>query len=429
MRVLLLVALAACRFGFTERTGTVDGQSDTTVTGDTPTDGSTTVACGTTSLLADDFAGTTASPQWYSYANAGGSVAQSGGDLVVTLQASQPVGYSGYDSSWTYDLRNSRVFVEVPQTTSVATHAQTDIQILGDNNEAFTILEEAGSLEAQKFVGAAQTMLGSTTYSPSQHRWWQIREAAGTLYFETSPDGVTYTQFATAPTPSWAFAVDVTLEAGAYQTETNPGSARFGQINGGTPSGTWCKASTQRDNFNSGTIGRDWASSYATNGCTYAEAGGNLTFTLASNKTQDCGLVTGAGYDLTGDAVFTALTTTPIANANIFTFLRASNLAGDNVEIALVGSTIVSAQNVGGTFTQLSTTTYSPTAHQYWQLAESNGTLSWQVSPDGATWTNLHSQAAPFSLVGVNLSIGTGTTANVTNPGSAVFSTFDQLPP
>lgn len=408
----------------------MDGRGDTPgdTLGDTPGDGSSSAACGTTSLLADDFTAATASPQWYTYANAGGTVAQTGGDLVVTLQATQPSGYSGYDSSWKYDLRNSRVFIEVPQTTSVATHAQTDFQVIG-GNDAFTIVEEFGTLTAEKFVGAAQTTLGATPYSPTQHRWWQIRESAGTLYFEASADGVTFTQFATAPTPSWAPAVDVVLEAGAYQTETNPGSARFAQINGGTPSGTWCKASTQRDNFNSGTIGGDWGNSFATNGCTYGEASGSVTFMLASNKTQDCGLVTGTGYDLTGDAVFTALTNAPIANTNIFTFLRASNLAGDNVEVALVGSTIVSAQNVGGTFSQLSTTAYSPVAHQYWQLAESNGMLSWQVSPDGATWTNLHSQAPPFSLVGVNLSIGTGTTANVTNPGNAVFSTFDQLPP
>lgn len=367
-------------------------------------------------------------PQWDLYANAGGAVAQAGGDLVVTLQATQPLGYSGYDSRWKYDIRGSRVFVEVPQTTSVATHAQTDIQILGPNEE-FAIIEEAGTLSVEKFVGAAQTTLGATSYVAAQHRWWQIRESAGTLYFEASPDGLTYTQLATAPTPSWASIVDVALEAGAYQTETNPGTARFAQINGGTASGTWCKASTQRDNFNSGTIGRDWANSFMTNGCTYAESGGGVSFTLAANKTQDCGLVSASGFDLTSDAVFTALTTAPTANANIFTFLRASNLAGDNVEVALIGSTIVSAQNVGGTFTQLSTAAYDPVAHQYWQLAESSGTLRWQVSPDGSTWTNLHAQAPPFSLVGVNLSIGTGTTANVASPGSAGFSTFDQLPP
>lgn len=52
----------------------------------------------------------------------------------------------------------------------------------------------------------------SVTYDPVQHAWFRLRESAGTLYWETSPDGTTWTNQRTtnAATPSW-----VTANAGS----------------------------------------------------------------------------------------------------------------------------------------------------------------------------------------------------------------------
>ncbi len=41
------------------------------------------------------------------------------------------------------------------------------------------------------------------TYSATDHRWWKIRESGGTVYFETSPDGLTWTTQRSISTPAW----------------------------------------------------------------------------------------------------------------------------------------------------------------------------------------------------------------------------------
>ena len=87
------------------------------------------------------------------------------------------------------------------------------------------------------------------------------------------------------------------------------------------------------------------------------------------------------------------------------------------------------AQDVGTTYSMLQSAAYDPVAHKFWQLAGSGGTFSCQTSPDGTTWTNLYTGAAPIALTAVNLAIGTGTNAAVANPGHARFSTVNQLPP
>ena len=420
----MLVVIAACgRVGFEARTG--DGGQDVS------NDAAAAIACGKTSLLADNFDGATASPQWFEYVSGGITTVQASGALVITLPATTPAtsNYGGYDSTWSYDLRGSRMYVEVLETTSAATHAETDIQVIGHSGHSLEMGVEAGQLYAATYDGAILTTITSVPYDGAQQLWWQLREDSGTVYYEYSADGVTFTQLATTPTPSWIDVAAVVLEAGSYQTETNAGKARFDNLNGGTPSGAWCRASSLRDDFSSGVIGDEWAGSYQTGGCTYSETGGVFDISLASTGTAGAALVSASGYDLTGDAVFAALSTPPAADSNVFTYLRASTSAGDNVEVTLIGSSLVAAENVGTTFSMLASVPYDPVAHRFWQLAESGGMLAWQTSPDGVAWTTQFSSAPPISLVGVNLSIGAGTTDVVASPGHAIFSTFDQLPP
>jgi hypothetical protein len=424
--------LSACRLGFTERTGGDAGDAPGD-TGSIPDgDAGVAAACGTTLVLADSFTGSTPNPQWFPYANGATAIAQSGGQFVITLPATSGSAgaYAGYDSARRYDLRGSRVYVEVPQVVSTATHAQTNLQIDTPNGDGLEITEEAGTLYAHVNVGASTSTINSMTYSPTAHLWWQIREAQGTVYFETSSDGMSFAQFATTPTPAYAQYVDIAIEAGTYQVETSPGGSKFANLNGGTPSASWCKASTLQDDFSSGTLGPQWAASFAMGGCSYAESGGDVTVTLVSGGTEECAVVSAAGYDLTGSEIFTSLDAMPAANGQIYTDLRAATANGDNVEMTVVGNMLTAAQNIGASYNALSATPYSPTSHKFWRLRESGGTLYWEAGPDGISWpTRMHSGPSPISLVGVDISIGAGTNASVASPGMASFGTFGQLPP
>lgn len=51
------------------------------------------------------------------------------------------------------------------------------------------------SLNARRTVNSVNTAGPSLTYDPVAHAWLRIRESAGTAYFDTSPDGTTWTNF------------------------------------------------------------------------------------------------------------------------------------------------------------------------------------------------------------------------------------------
>lgn len=117
-------------------------------------------------------------------------------------------GYAGLKSSSSYTLTGSGVTIRLhaPAAGGAASAAASCL-----------ILSSTGGTDAGFIVDAAQTAVGLylregyadggavfLTYSPSAHAWLRFREAAGTLYWDTSPDGITWTNQRTATTPAWA---------------------------------------------------------------------------------------------------------------------------------------------------------------------------------------------------------------------------------
>jgi len=69
-----------------------------------------------------------------------------------------------------------------------------------------------------------------TPYDPVEHAWVRIREASGTVYWDTSPDGATWTNRRTLATPSW---VTTNLCSAGFDTNRANGShyAEFDNLN------------------------------------------------------------------------------------------------------------------------------------------------------------------------------------------------------
>lgn len=87
-----------------------------------------------------------------------------------------------------------------------------------------------------------------------------------------------------------------------------------------------------------------------------------------------------------------------------------------------------SASNVE---TSLLDVPYDPVAHRYWRLAEYNGTISYQVSPDAAAWTTLTSVSSAATAVTVTSTaavVGAGYSGTEPNPGLVIFDNFNILP-
>jgi hypothetical protein len=71
----------------------------------------------------------------------------------------------------------------------------------------------------------------SLTYSPAEHRWLRFREGSGTLYLETSADGLAWTSRLSTTTPWWITWVRIYLGAGTWDTTSDPGRGEFDNVN------------------------------------------------------------------------------------------------------------------------------------------------------------------------------------------------------
>ena len=86
---------------------------------------------------------------------------------------------------------------------------------------------------AYKMVAGAVTSLGSITLNTTTHRWWRFRESGGTTYWDTSPDGVSWTQRFFLANPFALTAVSVYLRTGNWAAASGANYAVFDNFNGG----------------------------------------------------------------------------------------------------------------------------------------------------------------------------------------------------
>ncbi|WP_060905335.1 hypothetical protein [Streptomyces scabiei] len=117
-------------------------------------------------------------------------------------------GYAGLKSGSIYTLTGSGITIRLhPPTPNGATSTAASC----------LVLTSTGGTDAGFIVDSAQTAVGLylregyadggavfLTYSPTDHAWLRFREDAGTLYWDTSPDGIDWTNRRTATTPAWA---------------------------------------------------------------------------------------------------------------------------------------------------------------------------------------------------------------------------------
>jgi hypothetical protein len=184
------------------------------------------------SSIVDNFGGTTMSTQWArSYANGPETVVQGGGQLLFTL-APNAVAYAGYGSSAAYRLTGSAMLVQVPVVPSLAYGPQVLVNLAAPGQNALQMLEENGKLTARLNLAGTTTDIGSVVYDPTQHAWWRIRESGGTVFWDTAPDGKSWTTLAMDAALSFSIdVIDVNLAGGTWLTVATPGKVAYSSLN------------------------------------------------------------------------------------------------------------------------------------------------------------------------------------------------------
>ena len=164
------------------------------------------------------------------------------GDYVETGQTLQITSttassYKGGEVIGTGSLIASYVVLEVEHVLTGLTDAGTFLQLYLNATNTLTFFVYGTTLTAEKQVASSFTTVATVAYNATNHRWWRIREASGTIYFDTSADGITWNNF-TSTTVTFAL-IDLvaSLFIGTDSANGGTDTAVFDNFNVLPPSG------------------------------------------------------------------------------------------------------------------------------------------------------------------------------------------------
>lgn len=171
--------------------------------------------------------------RWSTWNDSSTEAAVVGGIASLKLQPNVN-GYAGFSTTKSWDTRDCAVSVEVLKTPDV-TLPSTEIYFsLGDSSMQNAVIFTAfgGVLYVERRVGGTKAEQNEITYSAAMQRFWRIREAGGTTYFETAPDGKTWSAHLQAPTNPQASAYFVEIGSGSWDTPPSTTSiSQFDNVN------------------------------------------------------------------------------------------------------------------------------------------------------------------------------------------------------
>ena len=175
-------------------------------------------------LLQDQFDDSAVGPLWpQSY----GDPVEAGGRGRVPCAT----GYAALRSASSYTLAWSQVSARViPPAAGGATTAACSLLVLtsvGGTDAGFVIDAAQSAMGLYQRVGYAEAGAVFLSYDAAAHAWLRLREDAGSLFWETSPDGRTWTVRRTAPTPPWAGDANLSL---LFEAHRDTGTADFAEI-------------------------------------------------------------------------------------------------------------------------------------------------------------------------------------------------------
>ena len=91
------------------------------------------------------------------------------------------------------------------------------------------------------FFDAGATTL---TYDSTAHRWWRLRVTSGTMFWETSPDGDTWTTRRSATAPAWVTNTDLSTSLASHRNDGTNNFAEYDNYNIATVAGVGAVGTT-----------------------------------------------------------------------------------------------------------------------------------------------------------------------------------------
>ncbi len=245
------------------------------------------------SSLVDNFNDDVIAPDW---GNSYGGVSESGGLAHVPCTT----GFAGLQTAYAWTLAGASFFVKVvtaPDGTG-ATEAYCGVLVNGDASGTrigFTVNAVTDMLRMQSDTGYFDASAVEIAYDPVAHAFLRLREDGTNVYWDTSPDGTTWTNRRTLATPAWVTsAVDTcALDLSAHRDSGTSDEAQYDFFNTLSDGAVWTASATLTTD-----------SSLAASGQLAAHAAATLE--TGSDLTAGTQLAANASATLTADANLTA---------------------------------------------------------------------------------------------------------------------------
>jgi hypothetical protein len=171
----------------------------------------------------DDFAAPPLDPLWDDWRSAGCTVQEADGVLRMTFDGDGN-DWCGIHSAHLLDLQGSSFAIDARDAPGVP-YFQTYIEVANPRarDDYLLIGREAGQWVAEQVVGGSAVSTRGLAYQADAHRWWQLRgDDDGQVFFETSPDGASWTARWDAPAMFDLSQVYIAIGAGHWPP--GPGS-------------------------------------------------------------------------------------------------------------------------------------------------------------------------------------------------------------
>jgi hypothetical protein len=191
------------------------------------------------STLIDNFNDGVIGANW---GNAYGGVTESGGKAHVPCTT----GFAGFQTaySWTFAGATLYVAVTTVPAASTATEAYASVFVNAPNiadtgdplygcRVGFVINTVTGLLRCQSDTGYFDAGSVNITYSSTSHKFVRLHEDGTNVYWDTSPDGSTWTNRRTLATPAWVTASVETcaLDLSAHRDAGTSDEAQYDLFN------------------------------------------------------------------------------------------------------------------------------------------------------------------------------------------------------
>ncbi len=275
------------------------------------------------STLKDNFNDNSFDSAKWSAQGTGGTVLEQNSRLEISHAAS--ISYNYALSQEYFDFTGDGMSMEVVNAGNMAlTSHEAGFLVEIDSTNQLWMFVGSGVIKAYKLVANVQTQVGTQiTYSAVSHRFIRIRESAGTWYYDTSADGVTWTNRWTLAHPFSTKIAKVRIYSQCWQAEA---SGSFGYF----------------DSFN------NQPATTALN--TPADAGSVTTTTPTLNFTGTDPEGDAVEYEVqvdtvnTFDSSVTTIDSYSESNQGTFQYLGNANITGDGQAITGTGGIITRAK-------------------------------------------------------------------------------------